>query len=66
MFSVQNGYETRAICLKGTDAGEITQSREPKYEEGTIVADSLKEFIDMLAQQVALADIGADAPPRLS
>lgn len=66
MFSVQNGYETWVLCLSGSDAGKIKQSQEPEYEEGTVVADSLEEFIGMVAQQVASADIGADAPSRLS
>lgn len=66
MFSVKNGCETWALCLKGDDVGKIIKSQEPEYEEGTVIADSLEMFIDILAQQVASADIGAVAPPRLS
>ncbi len=56
MFSVQNGYETWTLCLKGNDAGKIKHSLEPEYEEGTVVANSLAQFIDTIAQQFSTAD----------
>ena len=51
MFSVANGYETWALCLQGANVGKIIHSTESEYEEGSVVADSLNQFINMVARQ---------------
>ena len=48
MFSVASGYETWSICLKGSNSGKIIHALAPEFEDGSIVAEGLEQFLNQI------------------
>ena len=47
-MSVRDGYAFAAVCLKGRNKGRVVEGREPEFEEVSVVANGLLDFVGSL------------------